>query len=105
MTDTCAVPERGRKWVGAPSMALFALSLAILPLVEDFYSLLAVALVLGLANGLGSGIVMIWRADLAPPGRRRKFLGVWKLVGDLGHSSGPLLISALTEVASLALAT
>ena len=55
----------GRKWSAVPSMTLYALGLALLPLANGFYSLVAVAVLLGFANGIGTGVVMIIGADLA----------------------------------------
>ena len=95
----------GRKWMTAPSMALFAFSLTLFPLVTGFYSLLGVSLLLGLANGFTAGIVMILGADLAPRDLRGEFLGVWRLIGDLGWGGGPLLIGLLVEAVSLTVAT
>jgi len=100
------VDRRGRKWSAVPSMALFALGLALLPWARDFYALMAVGLVLGLANGMGTGIVMIMGADLAQrTAQRGQFLGVWRLMGDVGMSAAPLLSGVLVEVASLGAAS
>jgi len=100
------VDRRGRKWSAVPSMVLFAVGLALLPLAHGFYSLLAVVLLLGLANGLGTGVVMIIGADLAAAsGRRGEFLGVWRLIGDVGMSGAPLLAGALVQVSGLVLAS
>ncbi|MEE8349152.1 MAG: MFS transporter [Acidobacteriota bacterium] len=95
----------GRKWLTAPAMALFAFALTLFPLVTGFYSLLGVALLLGLANGFTAGIVMILGADLAPQDLRGEFLGIWRLIGDLGWGGGPLLIGVLVEAVSLTAAT
>ena len=51
---------------------------------------LLAALLAGLANGLSSGIVMTLGTDLAPPGRRGEFLGVWRLLTDAGSVLGPM---------------
>ncbi|HEX7082219.1 MAG TPA: MFS transporter [Gammaproteobacteria bacterium] len=100
------VDRRGRKWSAVPSMTLFALGLALLPLAQSFLGLLAVVMLLGLANGLGTGIVMIIGADLASAsGRRGQFLGVWRLIGDVGMSGAPLLAGALVQLSGLALAS
>lgn len=95
----------GRKWMMAPAMALFAFSLTLFPLVTGFYSLLGVSLLLGLANGFTAGIVMILGADLAPQDLRGEFLGVWRLISDLGWAGGPLLIGLLVDAVSLTVAT
>ena len=62
--------RHGRRATAVPSSILFAAALAALSLANDFYSLLAVAIVLGVANGLSTGIVMTLGTDLAPAARR-----------------------------------
>jgi MFS family permease len=100
------VDRRGRKWSAIPSLVLFALGLLLLPLAAGQWSLLAVASLLGLANGLGTGIVMIIGTDLARRSdNRSQFLGVWRLIGDLGLSGGPLLCAALLGIAGLGTAS
>ncbi len=94
----------GRKWTGVPCLLLFALSLIMLPLAQGFYSLLAVSLLAGFANGLGTGLLLTLGSDLAPPKARGEFLGVWRLIGDLGHAGGPLMIGVFIELATLGLA-
>ena len=76
------------------------------PLVSGFWSLLVVACLLGLANGIGTGIVMIIGADLSRRSEdRSQFLGVWRLMGDIGMSGAPLMTAALVTVASLGAAS
>jgi MFS family permease len=100
------VDRHGRKWSAVPSLAMFALSLLLLPLASGFASLLAVACLLGLANGLGTGIVMIIGADLSRQSENRsQFLGVWRLIGDIGMTGAPLLCAGLIGVASLGAAS
>jgi MFS family permease len=96
----------GRKWSAVPSMALYALGLAVLPLASGLYSLLAVAVLLGFANGIGTGVVMIIGADLArASGRHGQFLGLWRLIGDVGLSGAPLLVGTIVGAAGLAAAS
>ncbi len=94
----------GRKWTGVPCLLLFALSLALLPVTQGYYSLLAVSLLSGFANGLGTGLLLTLGSDLAPSKARGEFLGIWRLIGDLGHAGGPLMIGALIELATLGVA-
>ncbi|MEO0422856.1 MAG: MFS transporter [Pseudomonadota bacterium] len=95
----------GRKWSAVPCMIGLAATLALLPLVNDFTSLVAVAMAMGLANGMGSGVVLTLGADLAPAHDRATFLGVWRLIGDTGRAGAPLLVGALVaQVGSLGLA-
>jgi MFS family permease len=96
----------GRKWSAVPSMAVYATGLALLPLVTGLYSLLAVAMLLGLANGIGTGVVMIIGADLSrASGSQGQFLGLWRLIGDVGISAAPMLTGAVVNVAGLAAAS
>ena len=100
-----AMDRWGRKWTGVPSIVGFVAGLAMLPLVQGFWTLLAAALMLGVGNGLSTGLVMIIGMDLSPPGQRGQFLGVWRLIGDVGWVGGPLLAGLLVELFSLAAAS
>jgi MFS family permease len=82
----------GRKVAIAPRFAIQGLVMLLLPLAGGFAGLLAVAAVMGLANRLGSDVMMAVGADLAPPGSRGEFLGVWRLVGDAGGSGASLAL-------------
>jgi MFS family permease len=91
----------GRKWASVPCLVLSATSLALLPLTQGFYSLLAASLLAGFANGLGTGSLLTLGSDLAPLKGRREFLGIWRFIGDIGHAGGPLMIGALINLATL----
>jgi MFS family permease len=95
----------GRKWVSVPCLVLSAVSLALLPLTVGYNSLVAVALLAGVASGLGSGSLLTLGSDLAPANARHEFLGLWRFIGDLGHAGGPMLIGVLIELASLGAAS
>ena len=95
----------GRKFTAVPSLVLLAFGLLLLPLAGDLYSFIAIALLTGLGNGFGSGIVQTLGSDLAPARGRAEFLGVWRLISDLGNAGGPLAISLVTGVVSLAAAS
>ena len=91
----------GRKWASVPCLVFFAVSLALLPLTAGYYSLLAVSLLAGFANGLGTGSLLTLGSDLAPAKGRKEFLGIWRFIGDIGHAGGPLMIGALINLATL----
>lgn len=65
----------------------------------------AIAMGMSLANGVGSGILMTLGADLAPRDAPAPFLGAWRFTGDFGSAAAPLLISGVTAVASIAVAS
>ncbi len=97
--------SKGRKWVAVPSLILLSLGMALIPLTTDFASLFLVSLLLGLANGLGSGVNLTLGSDLSPVAGRSQFFGVWRLVSDLGTAGGPLLVAAVTSLVSLGAAS
>ena len=92
---------RGRKWSLVPSLAILGVSLALMPFATTFWPYLAVALLSGLGNGFGTGIIMALGADLSPRTNRGEFLGVWRLLGDAGHAAGPFVFSAVTGLFAL----
>jgi MFS family permease len=93
--------RKGRDWVAAPSMLIMGLALVLMPLAHGPWSLLLAALALGIGNGIGAGMIMTIGADHSPPSGRAHFLGVWRLMSDIGASSGPALLSLLTALFSL----
>lgn len=82
----------GRKFASVPSFALMAVGIGMVPFAGSFVGLLIAALVIGLGNGLGSGTMMTLGADLAPEGATGEFLGIWRLIGDVGMVAGPLAV-------------
>lgn len=93
---------KGRAAVAVPSMIIMALCLGFMPLTNALPSFIIVTMILGLGNGISSGLVMTVGADASPKQGRTQFLGLWRLMADIGNSGGPLLLSAITAVASLA---
>jgi len=93
--------RRGRNWVAVPSMAIMGAALLLTPLTQGPYTLLVAALAIGFGNGIGSGMVMTLGADYSPTPGRAHFLGVWRLISDIGSSAGPALLSALTAALTL----
>src|SRR5690606_20545447 len=92
----------GRRAITLPSMLIMGASLLLVPFTTGFASLLAVSMVLGVGNGIGSGIILTTAADASPEMGRTQFIGVWRIITDLGGGGGPVLFSALTAVLSLA---
>lgn len=92
----------GRLWVAVPSMLTMAGGLALLPVAHTAAGVAVVAAVLGVGNGMGSGIAMTLGADVAPAETRPTFLSVWRLFQDTGDAVGPLVLSAGAALGSLA---
>ncbi len=98
----------GRLWTAVPSLLGLATGHAVLAVTHDLAAASAwfvvAAIVMALANGIGSGILMTIGADLADQRNPAPFLGAWRFTGDVGAASAPLFIAAVTGVASLAAA-
>lgn len=95
----------GRKWVAIPCLTIMAVGTIMIPLTDSFVGLMLAGLISGFGNGLGSGIVMTLGADFSPPTGRGEFLGVWRLISDVGTAGGPTLIGVLTAAVSLGAAS
>jgi MFS family permease len=92
----------GRKVASVPCFAIMAAGMLVVAWSFDFRTLLLGAAIIGFGNGLGSGTMMTLGADLAPPGAVGEFLGFWRLIGDTGQSSGPLVVGAVAGAFGLA---
>ncbi len=95
----------GRVWVAVPVTLLFGLGLLALPLTTTLAGVAALALLMGVGNGLGSGIVMTLGADAAPTVGRAPFLGVWRLLSLVGHNGAALVVGAVAAVATIGVAS
>ena len=95
----------GRKPILVTSLILLGAGLMLLPLAEGFYSLVVIASLLGLANGISAGVIMTVGADLAPNVNRGGFIGIWRLLSDVGSTSGPIIIGLVVKFSGLAAAT
>jgi MFS family permease len=94
----------GRRADALPCIVLLAIGHVLVPFTHVYLTLFLAALVLGVGNGLGSGIVMTLGADLAPDNGRASFLAVWRLISDGGTSIGPLVDSGVVALATISLA-
>ncbi|MGD8195817.1 MFS transporter [Herbiconiux sp. P18] len=99
----------GRLWSVVPSMVGMGLALITLSFTHDLGSsaqwFVVIAIVMGVANGVGSGIIMTLSADLAPRENPAPFLGAFRFTADAGAALAPLGVSAVVAVASLPFAT
>lgn len=94
--------HKGRRAVAVPSMLVMGAAMLLMPLTTGFTTLLLAALAIGFGNGIGSGLIMTLGADHSPRHGRAHFLGVWRLMSDIGSSCGPALLSFLAASLSLA---
>jgi MFS family permease len=99
----------GRLWSAVPCMVGLGLSYLALSVTHDLDAtvgwFVTVAILMSLANGVGSGILMTLGADLADTNDPAPFLGAWRFTGDAGSAAAPLLISGVTALVSISLAS
>jgi hypothetical protein len=86
-------------FVAVPTMIVLGLGFVLLPLTTGATSVGLVAALMGLGNGISSGIVLTLGADASPPQDRAQFLGGWRVCSDLGNTTGPLVIGVVSAFA------
>ncbi|WJL97215.1 MFS transporter [Microbacterium sp. ET2] len=98
----------GRLWAALPAMILMGAGFLALAFTHDLASadmwFAMFGAVLGVGNGLSSGILLTLGADAAPPDDPAPFLGSWRTLTDAGGALAPLAVSAIAAAASLSVA-
>jgi len=96
----------GRLAAALPAMLGLAAGHFVLAVTHDLPSnvewFVVAAVVLALANGPGSGILMTLGSDLADKRNPAPFLGAWRFTGGLGGAAAPVLIAAITAASAIA---
>lgn len=99
----------GRMWTALPSMIGLGVGHLLLAFTHDSSDailwFISIALVLGIANGFGSGLLMTLGADLSDPGNPAPFLGAFRFTADVGGAAAPLALSGVTALVSLSFAS
>lgn len=103
-TSGQVVDRFGRLWAAVPTLAGMAISLFALTFAKDATGFLIAALALSLSNALGSGLVMVIGADLAPKDARNEFLAFYRLMVDGGIAMTAPAISIMTLMFGLPVA-
>lgn len=93
--------QYGRVWVALPCTLILGLAFLAIPWTHNLPAFVLVCIVMGFGNGIGSGIVMTLGADASPAVGRTEFLGIWRLIADVGTSAGPFFLSGMTALISL----
>lgn len=95
----------GRLWAAMPAMVLMGAGFLAMSFTHDgdaavlWFGMFAA--VLGVGNGLSSGILLTLGADVAPKREPAAFLGSWRTLTDAGGAIAPLLVAAITAVTTL----
>ncbi|SJN08442.1 Probable transporter [Leucobacter sp. 7(1)] len=98
----------GRLAAALPATVGMAVAFFVLAFTHDLPNasawLIGCAVVIGIGNGLSSGIVLTLGADLAPQTDPAAFLSAWRTLVDFGGAAAPLAVSAIAA-ASLPVAS
>lgn len=90
----------GRKLNGIPTMLLFAIGLGLFGFITEPWMLYVLAVVVGIANGANSGMVLTIAGDLAPKNHPSEFTGIWRTIADTGHGMGPFIAGGISTIFS-----
>ncbi|GAB2558260.1 MFS transporter [Leucobacter ruminantium] len=99
----------GRLWAVLPAMLLMSSGFIALAFTHDapeaamWFAMFAA--VIGVGNGLSSGILLTFGADVAPKGDPAAFLGSWRTLTDAGGAAAPVIFSGIAAVSTLGVAT
>ena len=95
----------GRNFAGCISVSLMVLAqLVAVPGISPSI-LLMNGVISGIGNGLSSGILTAYGADLAPsrsPESKAEFLSYFRLMGDVGEFVGPIVIGIIAQFNTMA---
>lgn len=99
----------GRLWAVLPAMLLMGAGFLALALTHDtaeasmWFAMFAA--VIGVGNGLSSGILMTLGADVAPQANPAAFLSSWRTLNDAGGALAPVMFSGLAAISTMSIAT
>ena len=91
----------GRSFAAVPTLVGLGLAHLIVGIAVDANTFLLLALLMSVANGIGSGVIMVLGADLAPPDKRSEFLASYRLLVDFGDAAAPLVLAPMVLAVGL----
>ena len=95
-----AIMDRfGRRWAAVPTAVGLALAHLVVAYAFNSPTFFAVAILMALVNGVGSGVILVLGSDLAPADARNEFLASYRLLTDAAVAgAGPLLVGVAALV-------
>jgi MFS family permease len=95
-----AIMDRfGRRWAAVPTAVGLALAHLVVAFAFNSPTFFAVAILMALVNGVGSGVILVLGSDLAPADARNEFLASYRLLTDAAVAgAGPLLVGVAALV-------
>jgi MFS family permease len=94
--------QYGRLAIALPAMLVLGGAMMTLPLTHGVVLLTVVAMIMSFGNGIGSGIIQTIGADVSPADNRLRFLSIWRVMSDSGNAAGPVVVSVVASVWTLA---
>lgn len=91
------VDHFGRKAVIAPSTILSGLSMLLFCVAPDYPWFIAASIAWGTASSIGGAAPSVYAADSAPPGLNASTVAVFRMAGDIGYITGPVLLGLLAD--------
>ena len=85
----------GRSFAAVPTLVGLGITHLLVGIAVDANTFLILALAMSLANGIGSGVIMVLGADLAPKDKRNEFLASYRLLVDVGDAGAPPILAVL----------
>ena len=97
-----AIMDRyGRRWAAVPTAVGLSVAHILVALSFNSPTFLAIAIVMALVNGVGSGVILVLGSDLAPTDARNEFLASYRLLTDAAVAGGPVALAALAQLITL----
>ena len=87
----------GRKAVIVPASILSGAALVLFTLSRGYGAFTGCGALLGVATGLAGPAPAAYVADITPPGRTGVTMGLYRTIGDVGMSIGPLLLGWIVD--------
>ena len=95
-----AIMDRfGRRWAAVPTAVGLGVAHLLVAFAFDSPTFLAIAILMAVVNGVGSGVILVLGSDLSPADARNEFLASYRLLTDAAVAgAGPLLVGVAALV-------
>ncbi len=91
------VDHFGRKAVIAPSTILSGLSMLLFCFAPSYPWFIAASVIWGTASSIGGAAPSVYAADSAPPGLNASTVAIFRMAGDIGYITGPVVLGVISD--------
>lgn len=91
------VDHFGRKAVIAPATVISGLSMLIFCIAPSYAWFIAASIAWGTATSIGGAAPSVYAADSAPPGLNATTISVFRMAGDIGYITGPIILGIISD--------